>query len=88
MFKEIEASVIRWNASTNERQKLQHSYLALTIALILIAGVVSLLSANFGHNLTYLAGAAVVAFAINALVWNLLNSALLTKLPVRPKRTK
>lgn len=86
MLQDFKDAIVRWGNSTTERQKLQHAYLALTVAAILVAGIVSLINANQGHRITYIALAAISVFIINAFVWNLLNSILLSKLPTRPKR--
>jgi hypothetical protein len=86
MFIEFKNSFIRWANTTTERQKLQHTYLALTILIILIAGIVSLINVHFGHKLSVVAFASVCVFIINGVVWNLLNSVVISKLPPRPKR--
>ena len=86
MFEEIKASVNRWNSNTSERQKLQHAYLAITVLSILVAGIASLIDANTGHNLTFIALIAILGFLCNAIVWNLLNSAVISRLSSKAKR--
>lgn len=86
MLHDIKESLGRWNSSTTERQKLQHTYLVIIVAAIIIAGMVSLVSARQGHQLARIALIAIGAFVANAIVWNLLNSAVLAKLPSRPKK--
>jgi len=81
MFNDLKESLYRWGSSTSERTKLQHSYLFITVVVVLIAGIVSLINANLGHKLTFIALAAIVIYLINAVVWNLLNSILIAKLP-------
>ncbi len=76
----------RWNGATSERQKLQHAYIVTTVAVILIAGVVSLVRADLGHNIMRIALIAIGTFLVNAFVWNLLSSVILSKLPIRNKR--
>lgn len=85
MFQDSKDVLIRWSNSTTERHKLQHSYLVITILMVLIAGIVSLVNARLGHKLTYIALTAISIFIINALVWNLLNSIILSKIPKRIK---
>lgn len=85
MLQDILDSLSRWNSATNERQKLQHSYLAVIIMVIIIAGLVSLVSASQGHQLAKVALFAIFAFIANGVVWNLLNSIILAKLPKVPK---
>jgi hypothetical protein len=86
MFQDFINAFIRWGNTTTERQKLQHTYLVLALILILIAGLVGLVSNKWGHNLAYLALASIVAFVANGVIWNLLNSAVISRLPARTKR--
>ncbi len=86
MFQDFKESLARWNNTTTERQKLQHTYLIIIVATIVIAGMVSLVSAKQGHQLARVALIAIGTFITNAVVWNLLNSAVLSKLPSRPKK--
>ena len=86
MLEVIKDTLKRWNVTKSERQKLQHGYLALTIVFVLIAGIVSLFNATLGHDIVLVAVIAIAAFFTNAVVWNLLQSALLDKLATKPKR--
>lgn len=86
MFEAMIASFNRWNALKNERQKLQHCYLALSIVIVLLAGVISLINADSGRTVVKLALVAISAFLVNAFVWNLLQSSVLTKISSKPKR--
>lgn len=86
MLREFISSLNRWNSTTTERQKLQHTYIAVTMVVVLAAGITSLFNANAGHKVTYLAVIAILAFLTNALVWNFLNSAILSKLSSRTKK--
>lgn len=86
MLQDFKDGFVRWGNTTSERQKLQHTYIVLTIAAILVAGIVSLINDQQGHNLMYLALAFIGVFLINAFIWNLLNSILLSRLPKRTKR--
>lgn len=83
MLQDIQKSLNRWNGSTTERQKLQHTYLAIIVIGILVAGVVSLVNVDQGRRLTYIALTALATFIMNAIVWNLINSAILSKLTTR-----
>jgi hypothetical protein len=87
MVRDLMDIVIRWNNNTSERQKLQHTYLVVTVAVILIAGVVSLVRADLGHDIMIIALIALGAFLANALVWNLLSSVVLAKLTARTPST-
>jgi len=86
MFEVLMTSLTNWNATKNERQKLQHGYLALAVVVILIAGIISLFNASLGHNVVKVALVALAAFIANAFAWNLMQSSLLAKLTTKPKR--
>lgn len=86
MFEVLMASLNKWNATKTERQKLQHAYIVLAFAVVLLAGIISLFNANLGHQVVLIALGSLVAFAINAVVWNLLKSSLIEKLSSRSKR--
>lgn len=86
MLENIIGIVRRWHQGTSERQKLQHIYLALVVLVIFIAGVTTFFNADLGHKIVWIAIFAAGAFLANAIVWNLLNSALLLKLNSRPRR--
>lgn len=88
MFEKLTTGLQSWNVSYDGRQKLQHTYLALIVVLTVVAGLISLVSPTVGHRLMYVVLAAVIAFATNAIVWNLLNSGLLAKLTVQARRRK
>ncbi|HKR82035.1 MAG TPA: hypothetical protein VJR27_03465 [Candidatus Saccharimonadales bacterium] len=88
MFEKLTTGLQGWNTAYSERQKLQHTYLALIAVLTVVAGLVSLVSPSAGHRLMYIVLAAVIAFATNAIVWNLLNSGLLAKLSATARRRK
>lgn len=86
MIQDFMQGLNRWNSTTTERQKLQHTYLVISVTVILTAGIVSLVHANNGHRLASVALIAIGTFLVNAVVWNLLNSALLPKLSSRPRK--
>jgi len=86
VFESIKAFLINWNSSTSERQKLQHSYLIITVVAVLVAGIVSLLNAKLGHRLVTIAIIAIGAYIANAIVWNLLQSSVVDRLPSKTRR--
>lgn len=86
MFEVLMASLNKWNATKTERQKLQHSYIVLAFAIVLLAGIVSLFNANLGHQVVLVALGSTAAFAVNAVIWNLLKSSLIEKLSSRSKK--
>jgi len=79
-------SIDRWKASKNERQKLQHAYLVLVVAIVLVAGVISLFNTGLGHTVVKIALIAGGAFLVNAVAWNLLQSSVISKLPSKSKK--
>ncbi len=86
MFEVLKNSLNSWNVQKNERQKLQHAYLAVTVLVVLLAGVISLFNGDLGHNIVLVALVAIVAYFVNAILWNLLQASLLDKLSTKPKR--
>ncbi|HSW66466.1 MAG TPA: hypothetical protein VLI54_05000 [Bacillota bacterium] len=86
MFEALLLSIDKWKATKNERQKLQHAYLVLAVGIVLFAGIASLFNAKLGHNIVKLALIAGGAFLVNAVVWNLLQSSIIEKLPTKSKR--
>ncbi len=86
MFDVLIESLKEWNSSKNERQKLQHAYLMLTVVVILAAGVATAFNAKLAHTIVKLALVALGTFAVNAVAWNLLQSSLFDKLLSKPKR--
>jgi hypothetical protein len=86
MFEVLLTSLRQWSATKNERQKLQHSYLLLTVVIVFAAGVVTLFNMQLGHGIAKIALVVAGAYAVNAIVWNLLQSSLFDKLQNKPKR--
>ena len=86
MFQVLLASLREWNATKNERQKLQHSYLMLTVVTVFVAGAVTLFDMKLGHTIAKVALVVVGTYAVNAVAWNLLQSSFFAKLQEKPKR--
>ncbi len=86
MFEVLKDSLNSWNAQKSERQKLQHAYLALTVIVVMLAGIISLFNGELGHNIVLIALIAIAAFFVNSIVWNLLQSSLLDRLSTKTKR--
>lgn len=82
----MKTRLAEWNAKYSERQKLQHVYLVIGVVGILVAGLITLLFPDLGHDIVLVALAALGAFLLNAVVWNLLKAGLLSTLPTRPRR--
>jgi len=86
MFEVLLDSLNKWNVSKTERQKLQHVYIVLALAIVVLAGFISLFNANLGHEFVLAAVASIAVFVINAIIWNLLQSSFIVKLSTKPKR--
>ena len=85
MYKSLKKALQSWNDETNERQKLQHVYVALVIVLVVVAGLVGLVNYQLSQNILMLVFAAAVLFVTNTIVWALLQSLVL--LPLDKKST-
>ena len=86
MFETMLLTLNRWNTAKTERQKLQHTLLALTVIIVVVAGLLSLVNVNLGHDVVLVSVFTLASFVANALVYNLLQAALLAKLSSKPKR--
>ena len=83
MTESIKTAVIAWNQRTTDREKLQHVYLVLLAVIVFVAGVASLINANGSRQLMYAAVVVLLTLATNFVVWSLLKTNLLDKLPRR-----
>lgn len=81
MFKDLTKTLQDWNERTSTRQKMQHTYIVLAIGLIVVAGIVGLVNYDLGQRLLSGAFLAIAAFLANAVVWALLQSFVLLRLP-------
>ena len=78
MFESLSESLKLWNKNNDDRAKLQHAFLFLTIALVVLAGLIGLLNIELGQNILGLALVAGGVYLINAVAWALLQSFVLT----------
>lgn len=76
-----------WNAKYDERAKLQHAYITMSLAGIVVAGLVSLLDYDASRAILRVCFAGLAIFGINAIVWALLFSLVVNKAPARPTPT-
>lgn len=83
MFESIQESLKKWNTKYDSRAKLQHTYIVTAVGLVLAAGVISLVNRNMGQNVLVVAIISAGAFLTNAVVWSLLQSAVISRLSVR-----
>lgn len=88
MFSSVHNALIEWNKTTNDRAKLQHSYVAIALATFVVAGMVGLINYQYGQALLQIALVALGAFLVNAFVWALLQSFVFTRLSAKPRQNK
>ena len=84
MYNSFKQSLSTWNQSTTDRQKQQHTFIAIAIILLVIAGVLGLLNQGLGQQLLAISIAAAAIFIVNAVVWALLQSFVLFRLQTDP----
>jgi len=87
MYENLKSFLVTWNDKNNDRQKLQQVYLLIVIIGVFVAGIVSLVNPELGHNLVLVALSALLVFFANAIIWNLLKGSLLVNLSSK-KRNK
>lgn len=81
MIQSCKEMLAQWNTDHSERVKLQHAYLAAAVIGILIAGLVGLLNREVSQIIV---GVSLMSLGIglcNVLVWALLYSLVIVKLP-------
>lgn len=88
MMQTIKDMLSEWNTSRSERAKLQHAYLAVSLAGIVLAGLVGLLDYDASRAILRVCFAGLAIFGINAIVWALLFSLVVNKLPRRTPTTR
>lgn len=86
MIKALYNALLEWYRSTDDRQKMQHAYVAIVVASVIVAGLVSLLDGPTGQDLLMVTTAAGGIFLANAVVWSLLDSIVLGRLSGRRKK--
>jgi tellurite resistance protein TehA-like permease len=85
MYQSLKIALNSWNDSTTDRQKLQHTYIAVAVALLIVAGVLGLINQPLGQQILAIAIAAAVVFLVNAVIWALLQSFVLLRVTITPK---
>lgn len=88
MFKHLENFLIDWKRETTDRQKLQSVYLAVAVAVLVIAGLISLIDADLGQKISFIAGFAFMGFIANAVVWSLFVTNLVDRIKDRRRQVK
>lgn len=81
-------SLREWNATHNERSKLQHAYIALAVVSIIAAGLIGLVNYDLGQRLTTIALIVLGVFFINLVAWTLLSGLVLSSLETPRKQPR
>lgn len=77
MIDVIQQVLATWNSRTNDKQKLQQTYVGGAVSLLFAAGLVSLVNYQAGQSMLLIALVAFGIFVVNGVVWALLQSFLL-----------
>jgi cell division protein FtsW (lipid II flippase) len=80
MITSLYKSLQDWKLRTDGRQQLQHSYLAVTLGLVLAAGIIGLINYDLGQRILLGAFICIVVFVANAVAWALLQSFVLMRI--------
>lgn len=80
MIESLKLALQEWNKNTNERQKLQHTYIVALIVLTLVAGLISLTNADLGHSVVKVAMFSGAVYLANAVMWSFLSGSVLVRL--------
>jgi hypothetical protein len=76
MLENLQTHLRQWSKTTEPRIRLQQTYLAAALGIIVAAGIISLLDAPTGHAIARFAGGALMVFIVNAIVWALSQSVI------------
>lgn len=85
MIQTLKTMFIDWNAKYSERVKLQHAYVVISLAGIVLAGLVGLLDYDASRAILRVCFMGIAIFAINAIGWALLFSLVINKLQAKRK---
>lgn len=83
MIQTIKELLTDWNLKHGERAKMQHAYIALSLAGFVVAGLVGLLNYDASRAILRLSFYGLAIFAVNAVLWALLFGFVINKLPTR-----
>lgn len=88
MIQTLKDMLVQWNDNYNERAKLQHAYIVLSLAGIVVAGLVGLLDYNASRAVLRICFAGLGIFGVNAIAWALLFSLVVNKLPSNKRSSR
>lgn len=80
MYTALKKFLTSWNDTTSDRDKLQHLYLTVALALLILAGVLGLINHTLGQQILAVSIASAAVFLINAVAWALLQSFVLLRI--------
>lgn len=84
----VKNGLSNWNKNSDNRQKLQSSYLFISIFFLLVAGVISLINHNLGQTLMLASTVSFIIFLINSAVWALLYTFVIIPLSFSNHKTE
>ena len=87
MITALKDMLTEWNARYDERAKLQHAYIVISIVGIVVAGLVGLLNYDASRTILRVCFMGLGVFLVNAITWALLFSLVVNKLPARRQTT-
>jgi hypothetical protein len=80
MIQSFKEMLTNWNVTHGERTKLQHTYVAVALAGIVIAGLVGLLNHDVSQLIVVISLASLGVAIVNEFMWALLYSMVIVKL--------
>lgn len=86
-MKEFSSLIAAWNKQTSSFSKLQHAYAALTIIMLIIAGIIGLINYRLGQGLLFLSLFSLTVFVANGVIWALVRTFIIAQ-PKKPTQTR
>ncbi|MET1033221.1 MAG: hypothetical protein ABWX94_01860 [Candidatus Saccharimonadales bacterium] len=83
MIQSIKDMMSDWNSTYNERAKLQHAYIVVSLIGIVIAGLVGLLNYDASRTILRFCFAGLGIVVANAVAWALLSGMILNRFPAK-----
>lgn len=86
MYSVLNDALKQWNKGSDRHTKLQHIYIVLAVAVLILAGLTSLINYSLGQDLLRVSGVLVGIFVINAVAWALADSFIVSNLSRRSNK--
>ena len=83
----LHTALREWNKRENSFTKLQHTYVAIIVVMLVAAGIIGLVNYSLGQSILFVTVAAVLVFISNGVVWALLNAFITPRLSKFSPRT-